>query len=161
MPAAVEVRNLNKRYRSGTWANRDITLTVERGELLAILGPNGAGKTTLVRQITTELLPTSGEVRVFGLDAVSHPNEAKARMGVIPQETNFYFGLSVRHHFRILGKLRGLPPSTAASRAAQLVSDLGLEEHKDKPAEHLSGGLRPPPPGRHRHAGRAPSSRPR
>ena len=142
MPAAVEVRNLNKRYRSGTWANRDITLTVERGELLAILGPNGAGKTTLVRQITTELLPTSGEVRVFGLDAVSHPNEAKARMGVIPQETNFYFGLSVRHHFRILGKLRGLPPSTASSRAAQLVSDLGLDEHQDKPAEHLSGGLR-------------------
>ena len=142
LAAAVEVRNLNKRYRSGTLANRDITLTVERGELLAILGPNGAGKTTLVRQITTELLPTSGEVRVFGLDAVSHPNEAKARMGVIPQETNFYFGLSVRHHFRILGKLRGLPPSIASSRAAQLVSDLGLDEHKDKPAEHLSGGLR-------------------
>ena len=57
LAAAIEVRNLNKRYRNGTWANRDITLTVERGELLAILGPNGAGKTTLVRQITTELAP--------------------------------------------------------------------------------------------------------
>ena len=142
MPPAIEVRNLNKRYRNGPWANRDITLTVEQGELLAILGPNGAGKTTLVRQITTELVPTSGQVLVFGLDAVSHPNQAKARMGVIPQETNFYWGLSVRHHLRILGKLRGLPAQTASRRAAELISDLGLEEHKDKPAEQLSGGLR-------------------
>ena len=140
--AAVEVQSLNKRYRNGTWANRDITLTVQQGELLAILGPNGAGKTTLVRQITTELVPTSGEVLVFGLDAVSRPNEAKAHMGVIPQETNFYWGLSVRHHLRILGKLRGLTRHTATRRAAELISDLGLDEHKDKPAEQLSGGLR-------------------
>lgn len=136
------MRNLNKRYRDGTWANRDITLTVESGELLAILGPNGAGKTTLVRQITTELVPSSGEVRVFGLDAVSRPNEAKACMGVIPQETSFYWGLSVRQHLRIFGKLRGLPPRLASRRAAELISDLGLEEHRDKPAEQLSGGLR-------------------
>ena len=142
MEAAVEVRNLNKRYRNGTWANRDITLTVARGELLAILGPNGAGKTTLVRQITTELVPTSGEIRIFGLDAVSRPNEVKGYMGVIPQETNFYWGLSVRQHLRIFGKLRGLPPRMASRRAAELVSDLGLEEHSDKPAEQLSGGLR-------------------
>ncbi len=142
MPPAIEVRNLNKRYRNGPWANRDITLTVEPGELLAILGPNGAGKTTLVRQITTELVPTSGQVLVFGLDAVARPNEAKAHMGVIPQETNFYWGLSVRHHLRILGKLRGLSPRTASSRAVELISDLGLDEHKDKPAEQLSGGLR-------------------
>ena len=142
LATAVEVRNLNKRYRNGAWANRDITLTVKRGELLAILGPNGAGKTTLVRQITTELVPTSGEVRVFGLDALSRPNEAKGCMGVIPQETNFYWGLTVRHHLRILGKLRGLSTSLASSRAAQLISDLGLDEHQDKPAEQLSGGLR-------------------
>ena len=142
LEAAVEVRNLNKRYRNGTWANRDITLTVVRGELLAILGPNGAGKTTLVRQITTELVPTSGEIRVFGFDAVSRPNEVKGYMGVIPQETNFYWGLSVRQHLRIFGKLRGLPPRMASCRADELVSVLGLEEHSDKPAEQLSGGLR-------------------
>ena len=142
MKAAVEVRNLNKRYRNGTWANRDITLTAARGELLAILGPNGAGKTTFMRQITTELVPTSGEIRIFGLDAVSRPNEVKGYMGVIPQETSFYWGLSVRQHLRIFGKLRGLPPRMASRRAADLVSDLGLEEHGDKPAEQLSGGLR-------------------
>ena len=68
----LEVKDLNKQYKAGTWANRDITLTAEPGEILAILGPNGAGKTTLVRQITTELRPTSGEIRVFGHDVVAN-----------------------------------------------------------------------------------------
>lgn len=138
----VEVKELTKRYKNGTWANREISLTVEPGEMLGILGPNGAGKTTLVRQITTELLPTSGEVRVFGIDAVSHYNEAKGYMGVMPQEAQIFFGLSVRHHLRIFGKLRGLSAKMAAHRAEELIIELRLEEHRDKPANELSGGLK-------------------
>ena len=141
-PAPVEVRGLDKTYRNGTRANRDVTLTVERGELLGILGPNGAGKTTLVRQITTELVPTSGDVRVFGIDAVAQPNRVKGLMGVMPQEANLYYQLSVRHHLRIFGKLRGLPRGQASGRADELLSVLGLEEHRDKGANELSGGLR-------------------
>ncbi len=138
----IEVRDLNKKYKDGTWANRNISLVVEHGELLGILGPNGAGKTTLIRQITTELVPTSGEVRIFGIDGVSRPNEAKGYMGVMPQEASLYWGLSVRHHLRIFGKLRGLPAKTASRRAEELISDLGLGEHRDKVTEELSGGLR-------------------
>ena len=138
----VEVRGLDKTYRNGTRANRDITLSVERGELLGILGPNGAGKTTLVRQITTELVPTSGEVRVFGIDAVARPNRVKGLMGVMPQEANLYYQLSVRHHLRIFGKLRGLPRRQASRRADELLSVLGLREHRDKGANELSGGLK-------------------
>ena len=138
----VEVKKLSKQYKNGTWANREISLTVEPGEMLGILGPNGAGKTTLVRQITTELLPTSGEVRVFGIDAVSHYNEVKGHMGVMPQEAQLFFGLSVRHHLRIFGKLRGLSARMASRRAEELIADLRLEEHRDKPAHELSGGLK-------------------
>ena len=138
----VEVKKLNKRYKNGVWANRDISLTVEPGELLGILGPNGAGKTTLVRQITTELLPTSGEVRVFGTDAVAHYNEAKGHMGVMPQEAQLFYGLSVRHHLRIFGNLRGLSARMASRRAEELIADLRLEEHRDKPTDVLSGGLK-------------------
>ena len=122
----VEVRDLDKMYRNGTHANRDITLSVRRGEVLGILGPNGAGKTTLVRQITTELVPTSGEIRVFGIDAVGHPNRVKGLMGVMPQEANLYYQLSVRHHLRIFGKLRGLPRREASGRAEQLIHDLRM-----------------------------------
>ena len=138
----IEVRDLNKRYKNGTWGNRDLSLTVEHGELLSILGPNGAGKTTLVRQVTTELVPTSGEVRIFGVDGVSHPNEAKGYMGVMPQEANLFWGLSAWHHLRIFGKLRGLPPKMASRRAEELISELGLAVHRDKASQELSGGLR-------------------
>ena len=139
---AIDVSSLTKRYRDGTWANRDISFAVQAGEFLGILGPNGAGKTTLVRQITTELIPTAGHVRVFGIDAVSQPNEVKRYMGVMPQEAGLSFGLSVRHHLRIFGKLRGLPATRASRRAAELISTLGLQEHRAKPADHLSVGLR-------------------
>ena len=139
---AVEVLNLTKRYNDGTMANRDISFTVERGEFLGIIGPNGAGKTTLVRQITTELIPTAGQVRVFGLNGLSNPNDVKRYMGIMPQEASLYFGLSVRHHLRIFGKLRGLPIREASRRADQLIVDLGLEEYRNKRADQLSGGLK-------------------
>jgi ABC-2 type transport system ATP-binding protein len=138
----VEVRSLNKQYKGGTWANRDLTLSAIRGEILGIVGPNGAGKTTLVRQVTTELLPTSGDVRVFGVDAVARPHEVKARMGVMPQEATLYWGLSTHHQLRIFGKLRGLPARLARRRRDELIADLGLEEHRSKSIEALSGGLR-------------------
>ena len=138
----IEVRSLHKRYKQGTWANRDITLSAVQGEILGVVGPNGAGKTTLVRQVTTELLPTSGEVRVFGIDAVARPRDVKGLMGVMPQEATLYWGLNVHHQFRIFGKLRGLPARTARRRRDELIADLDLEEHRTKSTEALSGGLR-------------------
>ena len=73
-PEAVQplvVENINKQYKGGIKANTVISLSVRPGEILGILGPNGAAKTTLVRQITTELIPTSGSIRVFGIDVVA------------------------------------------------------------------------------------------
>ena len=98
--APVEVRNLRKRYGKGAWANDGISFAALGGEILGIVGPNGAGKTTLIRQITTELRPTSGEVRVFGIDAVARPHAVKHMMGVMPQEATLYWGLSVRQVLR-------------------------------------------------------------
>ena len=141
-PPPVEVRRLNKRYTNGPRANQDISLTVEWGEALGVMGPNGAGKTTLVRQITTELLPTSGQVRVLGIDAVTQPNEVKARIGVVPQEARLFEGLSVHQHLRIFGKLRGLSRRDARRRADELIDHLDLERYRDTATSRLSGGLR-------------------
>ena len=142
MEQAIEIRDLNKRYRDGTWANRDITLNVSRGEFLGILGPNGAGKTTLVRQITTELLPTTGEIQVFNRNALSEPMVVKALLGIIPQDASLYWNLSVWQHLRIFGKLRGLTRVEAHRRANELIEILGLKEHRNKTPQALSGGLR-------------------
>ena len=138
----VETVDLRKRYRKGPWANDGITLAAAAGEILGIVGPNGAGKTTLIRQITTELRPTSGKVRVFGIDAVTRPHEVKWLIGVMPQEAALYWGLPVRHHLRVFALLRGLPRRDAARRCAELIADLGLQEHRCKSPEALSGGLR-------------------
>jgi ABC-2 type transport system ATP-binding protein len=139
---ALEVVQLNKRYKGGTWANRDISFTIKSGELLCVLGPNGAGKTTLVRQITTELLPTSGEARVMGNSAVSEPTRVKSLMGTIPQEAALYHGLSVWHHLRAFGRLHGFSRKESRNRTDELIESLRLQEHRDKRPEDLSGGLR-------------------
>ena len=89
-PTAIRVCGLIKRYPSGTEANRGIDVAVNRGELVSILGPNGAGKTTFLRQITTELRPTSGSVEIFGVDAVAQPMQAKRAMGITPQEAGIF-----------------------------------------------------------------------
>ena len=138
----LEVEGLNKRYRDGTWANREISFRVAQGELVGILGPNGAGKTTLVRQITTELIPTSGSVLVLGRDAVSDPDSVKPMLGVVPQEANLYWGLTVFHHLRLFGRLRGLSRRDARARADHVIESLRLQEHRDRPIEALSGGLK-------------------
>lgn len=138
----LEVRGLNKRYKDGTWANRDITFTIGEGEILGILGPNGAGKTTLVRQITTELLPTSGDVRVMGYDAVSEPTRVKGVLGTIPQEATLYGELSVWHHLRAFGRFHGLSRRDSRARADELIEALRLGSHRNKFPRELSGGLR-------------------
>ena len=138
----MRIEGVSKRYADGTWANREVSLTINQGEIVTLLGPNGAGKTTLVRQITTELLPTSGEIRVLGHDPVSEPNAVKALLGVVPQDAGLYWDLSAKQHFRLLGKMRGLPGRRARARADELVRSLGLEEHADKATQTLSSGLK-------------------
>ena len=136
------MRDLNKRYKDGTWANRGINLTGNPGEILGILGPNGAGKTTLVRQITTELLPTSGSVTVMGYDAVGEPIKVKSMLGVVPQEAMPFEYLTVYQHLRIFAKLRGIKPRESGARAEQLIDDLDLMDYRDLTVRKLSGGLR-------------------
>lgn len=139
---AIEVRGLSKRYRGGVLANDRVSLTIPSGMIFGLLGPNGAGKTTLVRQITGELAPTAGEVRVLGTDVLRHPLAAKALMGVVPQEANPYFHLRPGEHLALFGRLHGLDRRTAQRRASELVAALGLSEHARVPALRLSGGLK-------------------
>ena len=144
-PEAVQplvVENINKQHKGGIKANTDISLSVSPGEILRILGPNGAAKTTLARQITTELIPTSGSIRVFGIDVVAEPTRAKNVMGIVTQEAELYESLSVKQTLRIFGKLRGLNSKDANRRAEELISDLRLEEHRNVVGMKLSGGLK-------------------
>jgi ABC-type multidrug transport system ATPase subunit len=139
---AVEVRALSKRYKRGVLANDSIDLAVPAGSVFALLGPNGAGKTTFVRQLTGELAPTSGDIRILGIDGVRQPLRAKALMGVVPQEANPYPFLKPAEHLVLFGRLHGMSKGHAERRSRELLSVLGLEEHAAKVAMHLSGGLK-------------------
>lgn len=139
---AVCVRNLFKRYRNGTQATSGIDFDVRRGEAVAILGPNGAGKTSFLRQLTTELKPTSGSVNIFGVDAVKDANKAKALMGITPQEAGVFETLTVSEHLELFGKFKGLDRRSARFQAAEIIKDLELENETTQRVGQLSGGQR-------------------
>ncbi|MDT5059774.1 MAG: daunorubicin/doxorubicin transport system ATP-binding protein [Acidobacteriota bacterium] len=139
---AVRVRGLVKRYKDGTEATRGIDLEVRRGELISILGPNGAGKTTFLRQVTTELRPTNGSVEIFGVDAISAPQRAKQMMGITPQEAGVFESLTVREHFELFARLKGLAKAEAGVATHQVIESLGLVAETGKRVGLLSGGQR-------------------
>ncbi|MBN1857114.1 MAG: ABC transporter ATP-binding protein [Dehalococcoidia bacterium] len=139
---AIRVAGLHKRYGGETVANNGIDLTVSKGEIFALLGHNGVGKTTLVRQVTGELMPTSGEITVCGVNCLRHPREARRFLGIVPQEAALFGHLTVEQHLSYFGRLRGLDRRTLASRIDELMQQLHLGEHRKKLTSHLSGGLK-------------------
>ncbi len=139
---AVHVNKLFKRYKNGTEATSGIDFTVNCGECVAVLGPNGAGKTTFLRQLTTELKPTSGAIEIFGVNAIVQPNKAKHLMGVTPQEAGVFETLTVREHLELFGKLKGLDKKSARDQTQELLKNLELENEEKKRVGELSGGQR-------------------
>ena len=137
---AISIRGLVKRYPDGTVANRGIDLDVYEGEVLSVLGPNGAGKTTLVRQITTELNPTSGSIKIKDVDPLLEPLKVKQMIGVIPQEGALFSHLTVEEHLYSFGCLKGLRKSNARAQVERLIPLLSLEEYRQKKIKTLSGG---------------------
>jgi len=139
---ALSVRGLFKRYRDGTEANCGIDIDVRAGEVVSILGPNGAGKTTFLRQVTTELRPTEGSIRVFGEDAVASPTRAKRLMGITPQEAGVFERLTVREHLELFARLKGIAKREARAAAREVAEELGLGAEFTKRVGDLSGGQR-------------------
>ncbi len=139
---AIRVRGLVKQYRDGTEANRLIDLEMRCGELVSILGPNGAGKTTFLRQITTELRPTSGSVEIFGMDAIAAPQKAKRTMGITPQEAGVFETLKVREHLELFARFKGLKKPEARRSTTEIIHDLDLDAEAEKRVGDLSGGQR-------------------
>jgi ABC-2 type transport system ATP-binding protein len=86
MPSVISVKNLSKTYASGLTALDDVSLEIERGEVLALLGPNGAGKTTMISIICGIVTKSSGSVTVDGHDNVTAFREARKLIGLVPQE---------------------------------------------------------------------------
>ena len=136
----LEVHELTKQYRNGVLANDRLTLDVREGEVFGLLGPNGAGKTTLVSQVLGLLRPTSGSVRLGGVDVVRHPDVARRSCSYQPQGAAPLQGMTPVEAISLTGRLRGGDRATVRRRAAELLSALDLEAWSDRVLP-LSGGV--------------------
>jgi ABC-2 type transport system ATP-binding protein len=136
---AVDIRQLVRAY--GTLRALDsVDLCVEPGEFFALLGPNGAGKTTLISIIAGLVRPTSGSVRVMGIDVVNDGPQARRQLGVVPQELVFDPFFSVRETLGIQSGYFGLRDNDAW--IDELLAALELSDKADTNMRRLSGGMK-------------------
>ncbi len=117
-------------------ALRGVDLQVEAGERLVILGDNGAGKSTLLRLLATVAQPTSGELKLFGLDALRQRSALRRRIGWLAHQTGLYPALTVLENLEFFCTLHGL----SRSRAAECLDLLGVGADAGRPAGQLSRG---------------------
>jgi ABC-2 type transport system ATP-binding protein len=121
--AVIEVRGLTKRYGASRGIE-DLTFEVGEGEAFGFLGANGAGKTTTIRTILDFIRPTSGAVRVFGLDPRREGVRVHRRVGYLPGELALYEGMTGAAFLRAFAELRG---GVGSERAVDLADRLGVD----------------------------------
>jgi len=137
--AALVASRLVKRY-GDLLAVDDLDLTVNEGEIVGLLGPNGAGKTTTLRMLAGILSPTSGHIRIGGVDLKERPLEVKRNIGFLSGDTQLYQRLSVREVLRYFGRLYEMDAKTLEGRIEALVRDLEMTEFDSRPTGTLSAG---------------------
>ena len=141
MANLLEVRELTKRYGERT-AVDGLSFAVEAGEIYGLLGPNGAGKSTTVRMVTGLLRPSSGSVRVAGLDPFAEPLAARANLGWAAQELALYEDLSADENLRLAAALGRVPRAEVRPRAAELLELVGLADRGRDRVQTYSGGMK-------------------
>ena len=136
----VEACRVIKRFGNRLAVN-EIDLQVSSGLCFGLLGPNGAGKTTTLRMIYGVTRPTSGTIRVFGIDITQDPRAVRSRVGVTLQQNVLIEALSVEENLRVFGRYHLLREPEISARARELIDFLDLGSHARVPVHHLSGGF--------------------
>jgi ABC-2 type transport system ATP-binding protein len=137
----IKVQNLVRKF-GDFQAVKDISFEVQPGELFAFLGPNGAGKTTTIKMLTTLLTPTSGTIRIDGLDPAKHQNDVRSRFGIVFQDPSVDGELTAWENMDLHGVLYHVPRKVRHERTEQLLKLFELWEKKDQRMKTFSGGMR-------------------
>jgi ABC-2 type transport system ATP-binding protein len=138
---AIEVEHLSKVYPGGIKAVDDISFDVEEGEVWGFLGPNGAGKTTTIRMIITLAIPTSGSIKVFGLDVHHDPAMVRSMLGYVPQSVSVDGDLTAWENLLIFSKLFDVKKVDRRERINEALDYMGLSERANDLVKHFSGGM--------------------
>ena len=140
---AIEAYNLSKIYKdTRVPALENISLKIDKGQIFTLLGRNGAGKTTFVRICATQLLPTSGTLKVSGYDVINQAEHIRKFISVVPQEGRPLRALTPWDHVYNWLKIRGEEKSIAKIKTEKILERFELLKVKDKPAMNLSGGMK-------------------
>lgn len=137
-------RDLTKTYGRGKQrfeAVRQVSLTLQRGEVLAFLGPNGAGKTTTIKMIAGLVRPDRGQVTIAGEDPHRHARALRNIGAVLEGNRNLYWRLTPEENLEYFGVLRQMPRRVAHRRGLELLAQFGLENKRDTPVQKLSRGM--------------------
>jgi putative ABC transport system ATP-binding protein len=147
---AIETRALTKIYGSGNTevvAMRDATMTVRRGEIVALLGPSGSGKSTFLTAVGLINPPTSGQIWIGGTLVMDGPDSGvnlrkfrRQHIGFVFQKSNLITFLNARENVQVAMELNGMPSGPAHDRAQQLLDELGVGDRAEHRVSMLSGG---------------------
>lgn len=135
----VEVSALGRNYGNNA-AVRDVSFNLRQGEVLGFLGPNGAGKSTTMKMLTGNLAPTSGSVKICGIDILEQPKEAKALIGYLPETPPLYKELTVDEMLALSARLHGVARGGVKKAVQTAKERCGLTEMSGRLIENLSKG---------------------
>lgn len=139
--AMIQVQNLTKKFGDFTAVN-DVSFDIPEGEIFAFLGPNGAGKTTTIKMLTTLLRPTSGALRLDGLDPYSHAKEVRQRFGIVFQDPSLDGELTGAENMELHGILYHVPRKLRIERTERLLKLFELWERRNEQVKKFSGGMK-------------------
>jgi sodium transport system ATP-binding protein len=151
----IEVSNLRKEFELNkqqrkelntkdnvTIAVNDVSFTCQSGRVFSLLGPNGAGKTTTLRMLSTIFKPTSGSIKIAGIDAVAAPQEARKKIGFLTGSTGLYARLTPDEILKYFADLYSIPKETFEQRKEALYALLDMHDFRGKRIGKLSTGMK-------------------
>lgn len=137
MEKIISMKNVTKDFK-GKKAIKNLNFDIEEGEIFGFLGPSGAGKTTTIKLLTSQLIPTSGEIKVFGKDAYANKNEIVKKIGILSDNSGIYDRLSVIDNLMLFANINGVSKKTVL----EALEKLGMSEAVKKEAKKLSKGMK-------------------
>jgi ABC-2 type transport system ATP-binding protein len=137
----IELVDLTKKYGTFTAVDQ-LNLTIRKGEIFGLLGPNGAGKSTTILMMLGLTDPSSGSVKVCGINSTSNPIEVKRKVGYLPEDVGFYDDRTGLENLMYTARLNRITDSVALDKAGQLLVRVGLSDVGNKKVGKYSRGMR-------------------